>query len=89
MKGEDLSVLMDGNEPKPREHFTAGYHDHVWARDENYAMIARNDGADARLYDLREDPGMNRDIAGDHPDVVRRMMEGYLLKEAGGALPLY
>jgi hypothetical protein len=52
-------------------------------------MFARNDGAQARLYDLREDPGMNTDIAGSNPHVVRRMMEGYLQKDAGGPLPLY
>ena len=52
-------------------------------------MFSRNDGAEARLYDLREDPEMNRDIAGANPDIVRRMMEGYLLKDAGGPLPIY
>jgi arylsulfatase A-like enzyme len=89
MEGQDLSILLEGKQPEERAHFTLGYSEFAWARDESYAMFARNDGADARLYDLREDPGMNRDIAGDHPDVVRRMMEGYLLKDAGGPLPLY
>src|SRR3712207_891524 len=89
MEGQDLTVLLEGKEPEPRSHFTLGYNEFAWARDESYAMFARNDGADARLYDLREDPGMNRDIAADHLAVVRRMMEGYLLKDAEGPLPLY
>ncbi len=89
MQGQDLSVLLDGKAPERRPHFTLGYSDFAWARDESYAMFARNDGAEARLYDLREDPGMNTDIAGSNPDVVRRMMEGYLQKDAGGPLPLY
>jgi arylsulfatase A-like enzyme len=89
MEGQDLSVLLDGKEPEPRPHFTLGYSEFAWARDESYAMFARNDGTGAKLYDLREDPGMNRDVAGDYPGVVRRMMEGYLLKDAGGPLPLY
>jgi arylsulfatase A-like enzyme len=89
MEGQDLSILLDGKEPEPRPHFTLGYNEFAWARDESYAMFARNDGADARLYDLREDPSMNRDVAADHPDVVRRMMEEYLVKDAGGPLPLY
>jgi arylsulfatase A-like enzyme len=89
MEGQDLSILLDGKEPGPRPHFTLGYSEFAWARDESYAMFVRNDGAGARLYDLREDPGMNRDMAADRPDVVRRMMEGYLLKDAGGPLPLY
>jgi hypothetical protein len=52
-------------------------------------MFARYDGAEARLYDLRTDPGMNTDIAGGHPDIVERMREGYLMKDAGGWLPHY
>jgi arylsulfatase A-like enzyme len=84
MEGQDLSVLLDGKEPEPREHFTAGYHDHVWARDESYAMFARTDGSEAKLFDLREDPNMDRDIAGSNPGVVKRMWNDYILKDAGG-----
>jgi hypothetical protein len=84
MEGQDLTVLLDGGEPEPREHFTAGYHDHVWARDESYAMFSRSDGSEAKLFDLREDPEMNRDIAGSNQDVVKRMWGDYVLKDAGG-----
>jgi arylsulfatase A-like enzyme len=87
MEGQDLSVLLDGKEPNPRPHFTAGYHDHVWARDESYAMFARSDGSEAKLFNLKEDPRMNKDIAGSNQDVVRRMYRGYVLKDAGGPLP--
>jgi arylsulfatase A-like enzyme len=89
MDGQDLSVLLDGGEPEPRGHFTLGYDEYVWTRDESYAMFGRNDGADARLYDLRSDPAMNQDIAGERPDLVRQMFEGYILKDAGGPLPRY
>ena len=87
MEGQDLTVFLGGGEPEQkREHFTAGYHDHVWARDEHYAMFARSDGSEAKLFDLREDPGMNRDIAGSNPGIVRRMYQGYVIKDAGGPL---
>jgi arylsulfatase A-like enzyme len=89
MEGQDLSVLLDGGEPEPREHFTLGYDEYVWTRDESYAMFGRNDGSGAKLYDLRGDPAMNRDIAGERPDLVRQMFEGYILKDAGGPLPKY
>jgi arylsulfatase A-like enzyme len=89
MDGQDLSVLFDGSEPDPRPHFTLGYHMFVWARDESYAMRSRYDGALAKLYDVREDPEMKNDIAGERPDVVRRMFEDYVLKDAGGPLPHY
>jgi arylsulfatase A-like enzyme len=89
MDGQDLSVLFDGGQPQERNHFTLGYDEYVWTRDERYAMVSRNDGAEARLYDLRTDPQMNTDIAGDNPDVTRRMFDEYVLGDAGGPLPRY
>jgi arylsulfatase A-like enzyme len=89
MDGQDLSVLFDGGQPQERSHFTLGYDEYVWTRDDRYVMVSRNDGSDARLYDLTTDPGMNRDIAGEYPDVVRRMFEEYVLGDAGGPLPRY
>ncbi len=90
MTGQDLSVIPDDGEPEDdRSHFTAGYHDHVWTTDERYVMFCRYDGADARLYDIEADPEMNDDLASGQPDVVKRMFEGYILRDAGGPLPVY
>jgi arylsulfatase A-like enzyme len=90
MDGQDLTVLLDGGEPEqPRSHFSASYHDHVWARDERYRMFSHTTGAEAKLFDMKEDPEMNRDIAGSNPDVVKRMYNDYVVKDAGGPLPTY
>ena len=89
MDGQDLSVIFDGGEPQARDHFTLGYDEYVWTRDEDYAMVSRNDGAEARLYDLNADPEMNTDVAGDNPDVVERMFDEYVIGDAGGPLPRY
>ncbi len=90
MGGQDLTVLLDGGDPEqPRPYITAGYHDHSWARDERYVMFARNDGSEARLYDLQEDPAMNEDIARSRQDVLNSMWNEYVLKDAGGPLPRY
>jgi arylsulfatase A-like enzyme len=89
MEGQDLSVLLEGGQPKPRPHFTLGYHSFVWARDERYVMFSRNDGARAKLFDIREDPLMRYDLAGTYSEVVRHMFEEYVLKDARGPLPTY
>jgi arylsulfatase A-like enzyme len=89
MDGQDLTVMLDGEEPEARPHFTLGYHDHVFTRDEDYAMISSNDGTETKLYDLREDPGMYKNVAGEHPNVTRRMFDDYVLGDAGGPLPSY
>jgi arylsulfatase A-like enzyme len=89
MDGQDLSVLLEGENPDPRPHFTLGYHDYVWVRDDQYAMFGRNDRENAKLFDVQRDPEMHQDIAVGHPDVVRRMFDEYVLGDAGGSLPDY
>jgi hypothetical protein len=90
MEGQDLSVLFGGGEPKQRrDYFTLGYNDHAWARDERYVMFAKNDGSEALLYDLQEDPNMDRNIAGSNQDLRNSMWNEYILKDAGGPLPRY
>ena len=89
MDGQDLSVLLDGGEPDTRPHFTLGYHGFVRAQDDNYVMISRYDRSATKLYDVREDPEMRNDIAGERPAVVRSMFDDYVLRDAGGPLPHY
>ena len=89
MEGQDLSVLLDGEGPGPRPHFTLGYSEFVWARDGDYAMFGRNDGEKTRLYDLSADPNMDENVAAGHPEVVRRMFDEYVIGDAGGPLPTY
>jgi len=89
MTGQNLMTLFEGGEPEARPHFTLGYHDHVWARDDRYAMFSADDGTGAKLFDVQQDPEMNDDIAAGNPDVVKRMYDGYVLRDAGGPLPDY
>ncbi|MDQ3376416.1 MAG: sulfatase [Actinomycetota bacterium] len=86
MDGQYLSVLMEGGELPPRDHFTLGYADHVWARDDRYLMFSRKDRSEPHLYDLQNDPETKRDLAGEDPDRVRRMFDDYVLADAGGSL---
>src|SRR3712207_6318340 len=82
MEGQDLSAMLDGKEPRTRQHFTLAYEKHVWSRDEEYVMFARNDGSGARLYDARTDPQQTRDLAEDAPETVETMFEEYVLKRS-------
>ena len=89
MEGQNLQVLVDGGQPAPRPHFTLGFHDHAWCRDENFAMFCRHDGTEAKLYNLRTDPHMDRDIATRYPGHARWMFRQYVIEDAGGPLPSY
>ena len=52
-------------------------------------MFGKNDGTEAKLFDIQEDPGFEKDLAGQRPDVAKRMFEEYVLGDAGGTLPTY
>lgn len=88
MQGQDLGVILDGKEPElVRPYITLGYDNYSWAEDDDWALSARNDGEEARLYELKEDPEMNKNVASGNPDVVKRMYDGYIVKDAGGDAP--
>jgi hypothetical protein len=52
-------------------------------------MFSVNDRSDPRLYDLRSDPDMDKNIAADNPDIVKGMFNKYILEDAGGPLPRF
>jgi arylsulfatase A-like enzyme len=90
VEGADLSVILDGGEPEQeRDHFTLGYDDHVWTRDDRYVRFGHNNGTQAKLFDILEDPEMNNDLAAQRPDIAKRMFDEYVLGDAGGPLPTY
>ena len=49
-------------------------------------MHARDDGSEAKLFDLNSDPRMNTDISGKSPGIARKMFRDYVLKDAGGSV---
>ena len=89
MQGQDLTVIPDGKAPEARPHFTLGYDDHVWARNDRYVMMCRNDGSDPKLFDVQNDPDQENDLATGNPGIVKRMFQEYVLEDAGGPLPRY
>jgi hypothetical protein len=38
---------------------------------------------------VSQDPQMRKNLAGEHPETVKRMFSEYVLKDAGGPLPNY
>jgi arylsulfatase A-like enzyme len=89
MDGVDLSVLLEGKQPPKRDHISTAFNNFVWIRNERYALICRNDGTEPKLYDLQVDPKQDKDIASQHPEIVKRLFE-LVVKDAGGEpLPTY
>jgi len=83
MDGVDLSVIFAGKRPPRRETFTSAYGEFVSAGDERWLLISDNQGREKRLFDTRRDPGERRNVAAEHPDVVRRLWR-LVVSDAGG-----
>ncbi|MGH3090015.1 MAG: sulfatase-like hydrolase/transferase [Rubrobacteraceae bacterium] len=89
MDGQDLNAVLDQQEPEPRPYRTSAYNRHVWARDDDHALISLNTGEEPRLYDIRSDPEQKRDIAPERPDIASLMFQNYVVADADGPLPNY
>ncbi|HST40042.1 MAG TPA: sulfatase [Conexibacter sp.] len=91
MNGEDLTVLFDGREPTRRDHFTSCYQETWICGDYEWLMISTPDGSRRELYDMVNDPGNERDVAGDSPENRAKVEELWtvLVNEAGGTLPVF
>jgi arylsulfatase A-like enzyme len=88
-EGADLSPLLDGASPAQERPYTyGGYGNFSFIRDEDWALVVRNDNGWRLLYDLGSDPGERRDVAARHPAVAQEMWER-LLGEVGRRPPRY
>lgn len=87
LDGMNLWRFVEGN-GQGRQYVTAAFNNYVWCRDDRYVYIARNDGREAKLYDLQADPEERQDIAAAEPQVCREMFQR-VLADAGGPLPNY
>ncbi len=85
--GVNLRQVAAG-EPSGRQWVTCGFNDYVYCRDRQWAYIAHNDGEDARLWHIAEDPDWRDNVAADHPEKCREMFQR-VLEDAGGPLPDY
>ena len=87
LDGIDLMALTEGA-MSGRSWVTTAFNDYVHYRDRERAMIVRNDGGDARLFDLIEDPDWQHDVAEEKPNMVDELF-ARCLSDAGGDFPRY
>lgn len=90
LPGLDLTPIVAGRPQRvpSRDHLTMGYAGHAMVRTDRWALTTTADGSTRRLFDVRDDPGFTRDIAADHPRVVRRLLDR-IERDAGGPLPVH
>ncbi len=88
LDGKDIWPMVKGDKSPTRPYVTSAYKDHVWTRDDDYAMFSWSDGHEPRLFDLKEDAGQFNNLADQNPELVKELYNR-ILKDAGGSLPQF
>jgi arylsulfatase A-like enzyme len=88
MDGVDLSRAFRGKRLPARDYTWGGYSDSFFIRSHRWMLWGYNRPGNFKLFDLRRDPGMTRNVAGANPAVVRDLL-GRVVHRAGGRLPWY
>lgn len=71
-----------------RSYATCLYAKTIWARDDRWLLMGDEYGDTTRLFDLTAEGGLERDVAGDQPEVVQTLL-ALARRDAGGEMPRY
>jgi arylsulfatase A-like enzyme len=88
MDGTDLSTLFDHRSPPRRDFAYGGYSDQHYVRTGRWTYMSDNRFERPKLFDVKQDPHEQRDVAAEHPDVVAELQED-LRRRIGGRPPYY
>lgn len=80
LDGRSIAGLMrDGKGASPHDYLYFTWRRHGPRVDENWAIADQHYKlAKGQLFDLTEDPGETKDVAGEHPDRVKQMRAEYV-----------
>jgi len=85
MEGIDLWPVVLGQKPG-RDHVTVAWGPDITLINDKWWCNATFWGANPLLYDLESDPGLTRNLAEEHPEVVKQAVEVFQ-QDAGGEVP--
>jgi len=85
MEGIDLWPVVRGERPG-RDHVTVAWGPEITYIDDRWWCNDVFWGGEPLLYDLQRDPQLKTNLAGDHPEVVRKAVEMFA-QDAGGSFP--
>jgi arylsulfatase A-like enzyme len=77
---------VEGKKEKVRDYITSIFKSYAWVRTNDYVLIRKTDGTDAKLYDIRNDPDHLHDISSESPAKVEELWS-LAIADAGGDFP--
>ena len=86
LEGVNFWPVVEGKQEKVRDYATSIFKSYAWVRTDDYVLIRKTDGTDAKLYDVRNDPEHTRNIASELPGKVEELWS-LATADAGGDFP--
>ncbi|MGC8571576.1 MAG: hypothetical protein ACP5L1_09715, partial [Caldivirga sp.] len=83
--GLNIWGYVDGKGTRVRDYVTSAFGNYVMYRDDEYWLISDREGSDAQLFNLKNDPELRRNIAGEAKDKVKELFSR-ITQDAGGKL---
>jgi arylsulfatase A-like enzyme len=87
MDGQNLSVLLDGEQPPAREWHYGGMFNRFFVRTDEWVLLGDNLGGNRKLYDLTLDPNEIHDVEGKNRKVSEELYRRLVAET--GKLPYY
>ena len=87
-EGRSLIPAMNGDSNNTREYVTSMYKNHGWIRNQDYTFFCRLDYTDLNLYGNHSDPEQSNNLAGQKPEICKRMWD-LLQQDGGGKVPFF
>jgi len=78
--------LAEGKTENQRDHVTSAFMNYFMYRDDENWLIVDRAGNNAKLYSIKGDPKLEKNIANEQPDVVKDLY-ARIVAEAGGKIP--
>jgi arylsulfatase A-like enzyme len=92
MDGNDLSTLLDGNQPPARPFHYGGMYNRYFIRTDRWVLLGDNIGGNRQLFDLTLDPGEIENIWGKsrkNRQLAEELYRQLIETTGGGPLPYY
>jgi arylsulfatase A-like enzyme len=83
LEGQDLMPILAGRTDKVRDYATCGFLMNLWCDDGEYVLICGLEGEYPSLFDMKNDPYQQENLAADRPQIVKRLHD-LILADAGG-----
>jgi arylsulfatase A-like enzyme len=81
-----LSYVERESVEEKRSYVTSGFASYLMYRDDEYWFISNREGEEAQLYNLKEDPKLQKNIAQQQPELAETIFQK-IVEDAGGFLP--